>query len=89
MPIYEYECPKCGVIEVMQKITDEPLKRCPNCGRKVKKLISLSNFQLKGTGWYATDYAKKEKGRRRGERAEQKADTATCPSCASTSCKID
>jgi len=59
MPIYEYECSRCGVFEVMQGITEEPLKTCPHCKRcKVKKLISESTFHLKGSGWYATDYAK-------------------------------
>jgi putative FmdB family regulatory protein len=62
LPIYEYECGKCGVFEVMQKITDDALERCPRCKRKVKKLISESSFVLKGSGWYATDYAKKDKG---------------------------
>jgi len=62
MPIYEYDCPKCGVVEVMQKITEDPLKRCPNCRCKVKRLISLNNFHLKGSGWYATDYAGKNGG---------------------------
>ena len=62
MPIYEYKCPKCDVIEVTQKITDAPLERCPNCRCKVKRLISLNNFQLKGSGWYATDYAHKTNG---------------------------
>lgn len=57
MPIYEYECPACGVVEVMQGINDDPLSRCPNCRkRKVRKLISESSFQLKGSGWYSTDY---------------------------------
>jgi len=59
MPIYEYECPVCGVVEAMQGINDSPLAKCPACGkRKVKKLISNTNFQLKGTGWYVTDYAR-------------------------------
>ncbi len=59
MPIYEYECSRCGVFEVMQGINEEPLKTCPQCKRcKVKKLISESTFHLKGSGWYATDYAK-------------------------------
>ncbi len=62
MPIYEYDCPRCGVVEVMQKISDDPLKRCPNCRCKVKRLISLNNFHLKGSGWYATDYARKNGG---------------------------
>ena len=61
MPIYEYECAKCGVIEVMQRIKDAPLKKCPDCGCKVKKLVSQSSFHLKGTGWYATDYGNKNR----------------------------
>jgi predicted nucleic acid-binding Zn ribbon protein len=47
---------------VTQKITDNPLSRCPTCKTKVKKLISNTSFQLKGTGWYITDYARKDKG---------------------------
>ena len=58
MPIYEYECEKCGEFEQMQRITDPPLVRCPTCKRKVRRLISSTSFQLKGTGWYVTDYAK-------------------------------
>src|ERR1700738_1136191 len=59
MPIYEYKCPKCGVVEVMQGIKEKPLKKCPNCKAKVERMISSSSFVLKGSGWYATDYAKK------------------------------
>ena len=59
MPIYEYQCQKCGTFETTQKITDKPLAKCPNCKGKVKKLISNTSFQLKGTGWYVTDYARK------------------------------
>ena len=59
MPIYEYKCQKCGTFEATQKITDKPLARCPTCKSKVKKLISNTSFQLKGTGWYITDYARK------------------------------
>ena len=58
MPIYEYECQKCGTFEMTQRITDEPLSKCPTCKGKVKKLISNTSFQLKGTGWYITDYAR-------------------------------
>ncbi|HBA38665.1 MAG TPA: FmdB family transcriptional regulator [Deltaproteobacteria bacterium] len=61
MPIYEYSCRECGGFEVTQKITDKPLTRCPACKGKVKKLISSTSFQLKGTGWYVTDYPRKEK----------------------------
>ena len=60
MPIYEYQCTKCGeVFEAFQKITDEPLTRCKFCHCKVEKLISQSSFQLKGSGWYLTDYARR------------------------------
>lgn len=60
MPIYEYECLECHKIhEIMQKFNEEPLKNCPICGGEVKKLVSLSSFVLKGTGWYVTDYARK------------------------------
>jgi putative FmdB family regulatory protein len=61
MPIYEYECKDCGVFEVIQKFSDEPLKSCPQCKEKgkknkVEKLMSRSSFQLVGSGWYASDY---------------------------------
>ncbi len=59
MPIYEYKCAKCGVVEVMRGIKEAPLKKCPNCKGKVERMISSSSFVLKGSGWYATDYAKK------------------------------
>ena len=58
MPIYEYRCQKCGEFEFMQKITDTPLKKCPKCRSKVTKLISNTSFQLKGSGWYVTDYGR-------------------------------
>ena len=60
MPIYEYECSKCGhQSEVWQKFSDEPLTECTICNGKMKKLISHSTFHLKGSGWYVTDYASK------------------------------
>jgi putative FmdB family regulatory protein len=59
MPIYEYQCAKCGVIEVMQGIKERALKRCPKCHSKVERMLSQSSFVLKGSGWYATDYARK------------------------------
>ena len=67
MPIYEYECGACGHrFEVIQKMSDPALSGCPSCGKsELKKLISAAGFQLKGTGWYATDFKgggqKKEK----------------------------
>ena len=60
MPIYEYECTKCGKItEIIQKFSDSPLQDCPQCGRGVDRLISRSAFHLKGTGWYETDFKAK------------------------------
>jgi putative FmdB family regulatory protein len=58
MPIYEYRCQSCGhQLEAMQKMSDDPVKDCPACGKsELKKLISAGGFQLKGTGWYATDF---------------------------------
>jgi len=62
MPIYEYECTKCGRIEeALQKFSDKPLKKCHHCSGKLHKLVSQSSFQLKGTGWYVTDYADSSK----------------------------
>ena len=58
MPIYEYRCEKCGDFEQTQRISDPPLERCPTCRRKVRRLISNTSFQLKGSGWYVTDYAR-------------------------------
>lgn len=70
MPIYEYQCASCGhQLEAFQKISEAPLTDCPNCHRAdLQKLISAAGFQLKGTGWYATDFKNK------GKPAEQKAD---------------
>ena len=60
MPIYEYQCKKCGhQTELWQKFSDSPLERCDQCNGKMKKLISQSTFHLKGSGWDVTDYASK------------------------------
>ena len=58
MPIYEYQCSECGYqTEVLQKISDEPLKDCPKCGKPtMKKMVSAAAFRLKGGGWYETDF---------------------------------
>jgi putative FmdB family regulatory protein len=61
MPIYEYECRKCQAhTEVMQKVTDKPLTKCRKCGGRLEKQWSSTSFQLKGSGWYVTDYAGKK-----------------------------
>jgi len=82
MPIYEYRCSKCGEFEVMQKITDKPLSKCPTCKSKVSKLMSNTSFQLKGTGWYITDYARGDKG---GAGGSKSADASAGESKAETS----
>jgi putative FmdB family regulatory protein len=61
MPIYEYRCQSCGrEFEEWQKITESPVEICQTCGGKTSRLISSSSFILKGTGWYVTDYARKD-----------------------------
>ena len=86
MPIYEYECTKCGrVIEAWQKFSDAPLKSCKRCAGRLHKLISESSFHLKGTGWYVTDYANKssssprasDKGKDKSEKKDKKSETGS------------
>lgn len=62
MPIYEYQCTNCHhYFDLMQKISDEPVKQCSECGQDtLTKLVSAAGFQLKGTGWYATDFKNKK-----------------------------
>lgn len=76
MPIYEYECRNCHHhFDLMQKISDTPIKQCPQCFEDtVVRLVSAAGFQLKGTGWYATDFKNKEK----------KAATKTAPDTSTT-----
>jgi len=60
MPLYEYECKKCGHrFEKILKFSDKPIKKCPDCGGVVEQVISAPAVQFKGAGWYVTDYAKK------------------------------
>jgi len=76
MPIYEYECQKCGhTLEALQKFSDKPLRECPECGRhQLKRLVSAPLFRLAGSGWYETDF-KSEKERKRNllEKGEKEA----------------
>ena len=84
MPIYEYECAKCKKVhEIWQKITEDPVAPCPDCGKKMQRLISASGFALKGSGWYKTDYERKpaakdskEKKEKKDGGGESKADTS-------------
>jgi putative FmdB family regulatory protein len=77
MPIYEYVCKKCGEFEVTQRITEPALRKCPTCKGKVERILSRSSFVLKGSGWYATDYARKGTGA-----AESKESSAPATSAA-------
>jgi putative FmdB family regulatory protein len=79
MPIYEYLCEKCGShIEVIQKVSDPPLKRCGKCRGKLEKTISRTSFQLRGSGWYVTDYSRKgAKETAATEKTEKVADKKT------------
>ena len=63
MPIYEYQCAECGhQVEVLQKISDDPLKECPSCGKPaMKKMVTAAAFRLKGGGWYETDFKSGQK----------------------------
>jgi putative FmdB family regulatory protein len=62
VPLYEYQCARCGRFEVIRKFSDEPLVTCPTCGGEIQKLFSAPAIQFKGTGWYITDYARKSTG---------------------------
>jgi putative FmdB family regulatory protein len=66
MPFYEYQCEKCGHdVEVMQKVSDAPLKKCPKCGKSsMKRLMSAPVFRLKGSGWYETDFKSDQDNKR-------------------------
>jgi putative FmdB family regulatory protein len=97
MPIYEYECTSCcNVFEIFQRMTEDPLMTCPNCSGSVKKLMSMSSFQLKGGGWYADGYSSKsgsgsgstatdvssEKSSKKVEKVEKTKDSSTDSSAA-------
>lgn len=89
MPIYEYVCEKCGSqIEVMQKVTDEPLKRCRSCRGKLEKVISRTSFHLKGSGWYLTDYARSSpaKGKEKADKADKEAKNGKSGASAEPTC---
>ena len=76
MPIYEYECRKCGEThEILQKISESPKRKCPSCGAlSLKKLVSAAAFHLKGSGWYVTDFRDKGKKKEKKGDGKDKAD---------------
>ena len=77
MPLYEYQCKKCGHrFERIQRFSDPLVKKCPDCGGKVEQIISAPAVQFKGSGWYVTDYARKGSGENKGEsKTETKSDS--------------
>jgi len=86
MPIYEYRCDDCGhQADHLQKVSEKPLAKCPACGKKAyKKLLSAAGFQLKGSGWYATDFktagkkpAEKKVDLKTGAKSEAKSEAKT------------
>jgi len=81
MPFYEYECPKCKYYtEVLQKLSDKPLKKCPSCGKAgFKRLVSAPVFRLKGSGWYETDFKSDKEGQRNLAGAEREEPAAAAP----------
>jgi putative FmdB family regulatory protein len=73
MPLYEYECKKCGHrFERIRRFSDRMVKKCPECGGKVEQMISAPAVRFKGSGWYVTDYAKKSSG---ASKSESKSDS--------------
>ena len=82
MPLYEYQCDACGHrFEVIQKFSDQPLDTCPKCGGALRKLQSAPAFHLKGSGWYASDYGKKDVGGTdKTDKPAAKADASAAPS---------
>jgi len=81
MPIYEYRCSACGQEhEVLQKLSEPPLTDCPACGKPgMQKLLTAAGFQLKGSGWYATDFKGKAKKSEDKKPADAKTDAKTEP----------
>ncbi|MGQ0708207.1 MAG: FmdB family zinc ribbon protein [Rhodoferax sp.] len=81
MPIYAYQCASCGFAkDVLQKMSDAPLRECPSCGESTfEKQLTAAGFQLKGSGWYATDF----KGKAAPAPACEAAASAGAPACAS------
>ena len=86
MPIYEYQCRKCNAhVEAMQKMTDKPLTKCRKCGGRLDKQWSSTSFQLKGSGWYVTDYAGKKAGaKEEGAKADTGEEKKSAPEAAAS-----
>lgn len=78
MPIYEYRCRDCGdEFDAIQSFSDRPLRKCKKCGGKLQKLVSECSFQLKGSGWYVTDYGKKDHSNEKKKYDDKKKEKTT------------
>jgi putative FmdB family regulatory protein len=90
MPIYEYECRKCGhTLEALQKFSDKPLRECPECGKhQLKRLVSAPMFRLSGSGWYETDF-KSDKERKRNILEKGDKEPAPAPAADSATPKAE
>ncbi|MGB7295696.1 MAG: FmdB family zinc ribbon protein [Candidatus Aminicenantales bacterium] len=85
MPLYEYECTQCGCrVEVVQKVNDPPLRKCRKCGGVLKKLVSSSAIQFKGSGWYITDYPHKSSPQEEAKRKDKAPAKESCTPAAAS-----
>ena len=88
MPIYEYQCTDCGhELETIQKMSEDPLKDCPECGKPaLQKLISAAGFRLKGGGWYETDFKKTGRKNLAATETKPSGDKGSSGGCGSGGC---
>ena len=88
MPIYEYQCEQCGkIVEKWQKVSDPPLTECENCKGPMRKLVSQTSFQLKGSGWYVTDYCNRKSPEKSSSSASSKSSKSSKKASSSKSKK--
>lgn len=91
MPLYEYRCAECGnTVEVIQKVSDLPLSECTACGGELERLLSASAIQFKGSGWYVSEYARKngpQDGSSDKEGKSESKSESTASTCSSGPCK--
>lgn len=86
MPIYEYRREDGSIIEAIQKFSDPPLTNCPETGQKVERIISESSFQLKGSGWYKTDYAGASTAKASSKSESKATESSSEGACGSPAC---
>ena len=88
MPLYEYECGRCKHrFELIQKFSDKPVRKCPDCGGRTERLISAPAIRFKGTGWYVTDYADKGRSQASSEQSEAMREASDSKSESASSAK--